>query len=47
VTPAPALTEVLQGEACNPDHSTVDIPGARSALESVDVLGVDEQLSVA
>jgi predicted nucleic acid-binding protein len=47
VTPAPALTEVLQGEAYKSDHSTVDVPGARSALEFVDVLGIDEQLSVA
>lgn len=46
VTPAPALTEVLQGEAYKVDHSTVTIPGARSALDFVDVLSVDEQLSV-
>lgn len=46
-TPAPAFTEVLQGEAYKSDHSTVDIPGARSALDFVDVLTVDERLSVA
>jgi predicted nucleic acid-binding protein len=47
VTPAPALTEVLQGEAYKADHSTVDISGARGALDFVDVLAVDERLSVA
>lgn len=46
VTPAPAFTEVLQGEAYKSDQSTVDIPGARTALDFVDVLTVDEQLAV-
>lgn len=47
VTPAPAFTEVLQGEVYKSDPSTIDIPGARSALDFVDVLPVDEQLAVA
>lgn len=46
ITPAPAYTEVLQGEAYKSDRSTVDIPGARAALDFVDVLPVDEQLAV-
>lgn len=47
VTPAPAFTEVLQGEAYKSDRSTVDIPGARGALDFVDVIAVDERLAVA
>lgn len=47
VTPAPVYTEVLQGEAYKSDHSTVDLPGVRDALDFVDVLEVGEQLSVA
>jgi len=47
VTPAPAFTEVLQGEAYKSDPSTVDISGARNALEFVDVVEVGERLSVA
>ncbi|AXG09168.1 PIN domain-containing protein [Haloplanus rubicundus] len=47
VTPAPAFTEVLQGEVYKSDRSTVDVPGARDALEFVDVVGVDERLAVA
>jgi len=46
VTPAPAFTEVLQGEAYKSDRSTVDVPGARAALDFVDALAVDEQLAV-
>lgn len=46
VTPAPAFTEVLLGEAYKSDQSTVDFPGARAALDFVDVLAVDEQLAV-
>lgn len=46
VTPAPAYTEVLQGEVHKSDPSTVDLPGARAALDFVDVLGVDESLAV-
>jgi predicted nucleic acid-binding protein len=47
ITPAPVFTEILRGEVYNPDPSTVDLPGARSALDFVDVLPVDEQLAVA
>jgi predicted nucleic acid-binding protein len=47
VTPSPAFTEVLQGEAYKTDPPTIDLPGARSALDFVDVLPVDEQLAVA
>lgn len=47
VTPAPVYTGVLQGEAYKSDRSTVDIPGARNALDFVDVLEVDERLSAA
>lgn len=47
VTPAPVYTEVLQGEVYKSDRSTVDLPGARNALDFVDVLDVDERLSVA
>jgi len=46
VTPTPALTEVLQGEAYKSDRSTVDIPGARGALDFLDVIGVDDRLTV-
>jgi predicted nucleic acid-binding protein len=46
-TPAPTYTEVLQGEAYNSDRAIVDIPGARRALDFVDVLEVGERLSVA
>jgi len=46
VTPAPVYAEVLQGEAYRSDQSTVDVPGARNALGFVDVLEVDERLSV-
>jgi predicted nucleic acid-binding protein len=47
VTPAPAYTEVLQGEVYKSNRSTVDIPGVRDALDFVDVLEVGERLSVA
>jgi predicted nucleic acid-binding protein len=46
VTPAPAYTEVLQGEVYKSDPSTVDLAGARAALDFVDVLDVDEALAV-
>jgi len=46
VTPAPAYTEVLQGEVYKSDPSTVDLSGVRAALDFVDVLDVDEPLAV-
>lgn len=46
LTPAAAYTEVLQGEVYESDSSTVDLPGVRAALDFVEVVDVNEQLTV-
>jgi len=46
LTPAPAYTEVLQGEVYKSDPSTVDLSGVRAALDFVDVVETDESLAV-
>jgi predicted nucleic acid-binding protein len=45
VTPASVSTEVLQGEVYKSDRLTVDLPGARTALDFADVLPADEDLA--